>query len=256
MAAKFSTGLRQYMANEGSMRECFGDSKIRIFSGQAPNSPDDAEDGDLLCEISVDGEVVSAGEISTSRIYELIIAHSGAPDVGDKVKLLVNSVAYEYTVTANESTVALLAIKVAQMLNGIDGIIAIPQISTGQILVTTWISGIDLTITDNTSTGGLSTTPTSKQSPARSDALYFDAGVLGVMDKPTGDTWVGENVKGGTAGYFRLVKSDDSEGQSYTEPRVQGVCSTSGAEMNLSSLLFVIGADTKLKTFRITFPES
>ena len=254
MAAKFSTGLRQFLANEGSMRECFGDGKINIRTSQAPDSPDDAESGTLLCVITADGEDVSEGEISASEIYDILIAHSGAPDNGDKVEILVNDEAVE--VVASSDTVATMAVKLAAKINLLNDVIAIPQVSTGLVLVTTEVAGIPLTITSNTPTGGISNTCTVRQAASRSDALYFDAGVLGIMNKAAAIDFIGENVAGGTAGYFRLVKSNDSGDPSETEPRVQGVCSTSGAEMNLSSLLFVLGADTKLKTFRITFPES
>ena len=254
MAAKFSTGLRQFLANEGSMRECFGDSEIRIYPGQAPDSPDDAEVSNILCVVTADGGEVSDGEISTSEIYDILIAHSGAPDNGDKVEILVNDEAVE--VVASSDTVATLAVKLAAKINLLNDVIAIPQVSTGLVLVTTEVAGIPLTITSNTPTGGISNTCTARQAASRSDALYFDAGVLGIMNKAAAIDFIGENILGGTAGHFRLVRSDDSGGESQIEKRVQGNCSTSGSEMNLSSLLFVLGADTKLKTFRITFPES
>jgi hypothetical protein len=254
MAAKFSTGLRQFLANEGSMRECYGDSKVRIFTGQAPDSPDDEESGVLLCEVSVGGEEVSDGEVSISEIYEITITHSGAPDNGDTAKIKVNGVACQ-AVAASDS-VASLAVKLAVAINQMDDVIAIPDVNTGLILITTEVSGIPLTIVENTSTGALTVTVTSRRSAVRSDALYFDKGVAGVMNKPSGDTWIGENQHSGTAGYWRLVRSNDTGGESQAESRVQGVCSTSGAEMSLSSLIFVDEADTKLKTFRITFPEA
>jgi hypothetical protein len=114
-----------------------------------------------------------------------------------------------------------------------------------------------MTIAEDTSTG-ISVTVTSKQSPVRSDALVFDPPVAGVVGKPSGSTWSGLILVSGTASYFRLVNSDDdgSEDTGAIYPRVQGACGTGGAELNLSTLIFVKDATVTISEFYVTFPES
>lgn len=55
MTTRFSTGLRNYTLATGSVRDALAGGKIRIFSGQEPASADAAESGDLLMEITKDG---------------------------------------------------------------------------------------------------------------------------------------------------------------------------------------------------------
>lgn len=57
MAAKLSTGLVEYLAGTGSLRDAFnGDAKLSIYAGTPPAGADLASSGHtLLCEILADG---------------------------------------------------------------------------------------------------------------------------------------------------------------------------------------------------------
>jgi hypothetical protein len=88
----------------------------------------------------------------------------------------------------------------------------------------------------------------------RSDCLQFDAPSGGVISKPSGDVWSGVNAAGGTAAYYRICKSDDGGTESTTQPRAQGAISTSGAELNLSSVNLAAGATTTIDQFSLTLP--
>ncbi|RPI50464.1 MAG: hypothetical protein EHM49_08525, partial [Deltaproteobacteria bacterium] len=52
MAEKLSTGFRDFVLGRGSSRDFLSDSLMRIYSGTAPASADDAVTGVLLVQIS------------------------------------------------------------------------------------------------------------------------------------------------------------------------------------------------------------
>lgn len=76
----------------------------------------------------------------------------------------------------------------------------------------------------------------------------------GIVAKVVSDVLSGTNVATGTAGYYRHVGASDTGGSSTTEPRVQGRVSTSGAEMNLSSVALVSGALQTVDEYSINLP--
>ena len=55
MAIQLSTGLRNALLDTGSIKGTLDLGFIKIYTGTAPASADDAETGTLLCTISVDG---------------------------------------------------------------------------------------------------------------------------------------------------------------------------------------------------------
>lgn len=61
MTIRFSTGLRQYIANTGSFKAAMADGILRGYSGSQPSSADNAESGTLLFEITESGGAFSSG---------------------------------------------------------------------------------------------------------------------------------------------------------------------------------------------------
>lgn len=252
MAEKLSTGLRNFLLGEGSLRKAFEDCVIKIYSGSPPASADSAVTGVHLVTITTDGLAVNAGDRSTPKIYQIAI--SGTPDAGDVVKLLVDSVAYNYTLLAEDDTLDKVAAKVARMLNDIDYLDAIPSMNNdGLLYVKSRIDGEDFTITENTSTG-ITVTVTQKQAASRKNTLYFDKASSGAIVKPSGATWKGTVLTSGVAGYFRIVRTDDDGGESTTQIRAQGAVSTSGAELNLSNISLTAGTTITIDSFSMNLP--
>ena len=68
MALKLSTGLRNILLEEGSLRKAFEDGILNIYSGAAPTSADDAATGTLLARITKASGAVVAGARSQSQI--------------------------------------------------------------------------------------------------------------------------------------------------------------------------------------------
>lgn len=92
-----------------------------------------------------------------------------------------------------------------------------------------------------------------------SNGLDFAASSAAVLNKSGSETWQMVGIATGTAGWFRFVSgvaADSLTTDVSTYPRIDGRISTSGAEMNLSSLSIVIGATTTLDSFQISWPAS
>src|SRR4030042_4503615 len=115
MALNLSTGLRDFLTGEGTLRKAFEDAVLYIYSGSAPASADLAPTGVALCKVTKASGAVAASARSTPKLCTVTI--SGTPDAGDIVKLAIDGTNYQYTLVAADTTVALVALKVAQMLN-------------------------------------------------------------------------------------------------------------------------------------------
>jgi hypothetical protein len=68
------------------------------------------------------------------------------------------------------------------------------------------------------------------------------------------DVWKGTNVDGGTASFYRFVKTGDSGASSTTDIRIQGLASTSGSDLVMSTTTFVFGADETINFCTYTLP--
>jgi len=256
MAERLSSGLRDFLLGEGSMRKALEDCVMKIYSGAAPASANDAVTGVLLVNVTKASGTVSAGERSTPRAYEVII--SGTITTGNTVSLNLTvdgtgPTAYTYTILAADSTRILIAAKVARMLNDIPQLSAIPDIddATGLLFVQGRIDGLDFTLADVP--GTCTTTVTAKQAAVRQDAMYFAAPSAGAMSKAS-ETWSGLVATSGVAGYFRFVTSSDDGTLSTTQVRAQGAVSTSGAELNLSNTSLVAATTLTIDTYSISLP--
>ena len=61
MALKYSTGLRNFLVGEGSLRKAFEDGVLNIYSGAAPANADEAPTGVLLAKITKASGVLGCG---------------------------------------------------------------------------------------------------------------------------------------------------------------------------------------------------
>ena len=253
MALKLSTGLRNFLTGEGTLRKAFEDAVLNFYSGTAPTDADDAPTGVLLCKITKASGSVAANARSTPKLLTVTI--SGTPDAGDIVKLDLDGVNYYYTLLAEDTTVALVALKVARMLNDSPHVAAIATGTTGVVYVQSRIPGVDFTLTEETSTGITVAVSADIVANAAVNTLKFGAPTAGVIVKAA-DVWSGVNLATGTAGYFRMVTSLDLGTDNETDVRLQGTVSTSGADMNLTSINLVISATLTIDNFQLTEPAS
>lgn len=253
MALKLSAGLRNFLTGEGTFRKAFEDGVLYIYSGTAPTDPNTAPSGVMLCKVTKSSGAVVANTRSTPKLCTVTI--SGTPDAGDIVKLDLDGVNYYYTLVADDDSLAKVALKVARMLNDSPHVAAIATGTTGVVYVQSRFAGVDFTLTEETSTGITVEVSADIIANVALNTLRFGAPSTGVISK-TADIWSGVTAVTGTAGYFRLVTSLDNLGESQTDMRIQGNISTSGAELNFSSINFVVGATQTIDTFAITLPTT
>lgn len=83
------------------------------------------------------------------------------------------------------------------------------------------------------------------------NGLNFDAPSGGVLSK-TSAVWSGVGLATGTAGWFRFYTNMYHTGGATTKVRFDGSVSTSGAQLNLSSVSIVEAATTTIDTFTVT----
>jgi len=79
------------------------------------------------------------------------------------------------------------------------------------------------------------------------------SGVIGIYP---GDVWSGVGIVDGTAGWFRFYSNAENIGADPSAVRLDGVCGTSNAQLNMSSLLISAGATTTIDSFIITMPRT
>jgi hypothetical protein len=78
-------------------------------------------------------------------------------------------------------------------------------------------------------------------------------GVIGIND---GEVWSGVGIVDGIAGWFRFYSNAENIGADASAVRLDGVCGTSGAQLNMSSLLISKDATTTIDSFVITMPKT
>jgi len=79
------------------------------------------------------------------------------------------------------------------------------------------------------------------------------AAVGGALSKATG-IWSGTNATGGTASFWRFVKTGDTGALSTTDKRLQGLAATSGAELIMTSVTLAGGAPQNIDFFSVALP--
>jgi hypothetical protein len=257
MAEKFSEGLREAVLGDKSFRDLMCDSVLNIYSGAAPSSPDDPISGSLLLKVTRAGGAVVANTHSFSEVGNIVI---GSDAIGEVFAIRVTidgvgPVEYLFTNTPDVGDVNDVARRLARVLNNIPGLHALSTGQGGYIAVGA-VPGIAFTLALGPSNTGTTTVNDGVDAAIDLNTLRFDTPPGGAIAKPAGDTWSGVGLADGTAGYFRLVTTDDDGLLSSTQPRVQGSVSTSGAELNLSSIAIRTGAVVTVTTFSVSIPES
>jgi hypothetical protein len=74
------------------------------------------------------------------------------------------------------------------------------------------------------------------------NGLTWDNAVAGVLSKAAAETWEGDGVAAGVAGYARFYADDEGEGASTTARRLDLSVGTVGTEVIMNSTTTAIGA--------------
>lgn len=91
---------------------------------------------------------------------------------------------------------------------------------------------------------------------ALTNGLSFGQVADGVLSKAAGEVWSGQNIATGTAGWFRIYDNTRTTGTSTSANRIDGACSTSGGQLNLTTTNLTNGVTTTLDTVQITMPAA
>lgn len=83
---------------------------------------------------------------------------------------------------------------------------------------------------------------------------FESAAVGGAITKTLAETWGGTAVATGTASFYRLVTPTDTGGASTTEPRLQGLVNTSGADLNMTTVSLVTSTPYPIDGFSVSLP--
>lgn len=258
MAEKFSTGLVDYLLKESCLKKAFEDCVIKMFSGTAPATADEAEGGaTVLCKLTKGGLTVDPTEVSIAKQSMIEITVATAPNT---VIVAINGVDYTYTVLAEDDDLRKVARKVALMLSGIPEINAVALgsgTSDGKIAVQSRIAGLSFTIAKGSGGGGGTATWTLTDNTianSRSDALQWGDVSAGKISKEAGSAWSGVNLANGVGSWFRIILPNDDGLASTTQLRIQGAIATSNAEINMNSTTFTKDATTTQDELNITIP--
>ena len=81
--------------------------------------------------------------------------------------------------------------------------------------------------------------------------IAFDDSTTGILVKPTGAAWTGDNVASGTATFFRVVQPADTGAASTSAPRIQGAVGVVAADLNLDTVALISGLPTPVTSFNI-----
>jgi len=261
MTARFSTGLRNYVADKGSYRDALAGGMLEIYTGSQPTTADAAPTGTLLTTIT-DASGAHTNEILAQGTVTLTGGGSGSLNTitVDGIDILGGAVAFDTSlaVTAAAAAVAINANQsepryTAAVLSG--AIITITAArgtgteANGLVVASTGTTITTTNVNMGTTTAGVDSV----------NGLRFGVASGGILNKLSSQTWSGVTGVTGTAGWFRFTGSVADSGlldSAGTEIRLDGAVSTSGQQLNMSSTSFVATATETISAMPITLPAA
>lgn len=262
MALRYSSGLRNFLNEGGSIKQALANGKLKIYTGAQPSTGDAAPTGTLLATITVSSGAHTAEVQATGSLT--ISGTSGSVDA-----VTVNSIDILGGAVNNTGTAAGTATAVAAAINNNPKNFMFVASSTGSTGVVTLTAKPGLgTLCNGWAVSGTATTTTlgtlvnigsgvAGVNPA--NGLRFGDSSAGVLVKDSSQTWSGVGVADGTAGWFRFEGSVADSGAADSSEvyiRMDGNIATSGANLNLSSTTVATGATQTISSFSLTVPAS
>lgn len=252
MTIRFSTGLRNALAQGMGFGACFNKGWIKIYSGSQPVNPDAVETGTYLGVITLNSGALTKETRATGSIT--ITGGSGSVATATVGGLnIIPDGAVPYNTSVNQTASDLCD---AINRNGI-----MEATVSGAVVTLRGRPGTGVTTAAVSSTGSVTATYINMGSGvagvAPVNALTFGPPVAGVISKPSA-IWSMSGVAAGTAGWFRLYGSADPEGatSSILYPRMDGSCGVGSGDAQLSSLAVSIGSPHTIDTFTFTVPAA
>lgn len=251
---RLSTGLANRMLDTSCLKEVFDNCIIDIYSGAQPTLPDSIPNGTLLCTVSKASGAITA---EAAAVGTVTLTGGAAGSVNtitvNSIDILGGAVAFNASLTQTAADVAL-------QINRNPKNALYLATSAGAVVTLTAVNGLGTLPNGWVVTATLTTITASYANMAGGvdcvNGLRWDVAAGGVISKLTADTWSGNGLATGTAGWFRIRQSSEAgTTSSTTAPRIDGSIGTSGADLNLGSLTVSVGAPFILSTAAITLPQ-
>lgn len=260
MTARFSAGLRNYVAQNGSYRNAMMGGTLKIYSGVQPATAELAPSGVLLVTIT-DTSGAHTSEVRARGSVTLTGGASGSVDA-----ITVNGVSILPAAVPFNTSLTQTAADVVTAINDNQSIPEYVASSSGAVITLTAMYGLGTaangyvvatTVTTITKTDvNMGTTTAGVDSV---NGLKLASVAAGVLSKATGQTWSGVASATGTAGWFRFTSAVADSGaldSTSTQVRIDGAVSTSGQQLNMSSTSITSAATQTISAFDITLPTS
>lgn len=256
MTLRLSTGLRDFVNQQGSVKKALQNGQISIYSGAQPANADAAPTGTLLATITANSAARTAEVLATGTVTLSGSSGSVTALTVNGVSIIDNAVPFNTSLT---QTAADLATEINNAASAPDYTAtsagAVVTISAGRgtgASVNTFVVAATLT-TMTATTANLAGGVTA------ANGLKFGTSGSGVLSKLASQVWSGVASNSGTAGWFRFSGSVADSGvldSVASEVRMDGSVSTSGAQLNMSSTSITAGATQTISSFPITLPTS
>lgn len=257
MTLRFSSGLRNFVSQRGSLKRALQGGKILVYSGSQPTTADAAPSGTLLCTFT-NGSAAHTSEVQATGSITLTGGASGSVNTltVDGHDILGGAVAYNTSLNQTAADIA-TAINnnvtnpgyTASASGAVVTITALPGSGTAPNthVVTASLTTITATYVDMA--GGV----------ASANGLKLGTASAGVISKDASQAWTGLAVATGAAGWFRFVGPVADSGAADADEsqiRVDGAISTSGAQLNMTSTTITTGSTQTISSFAFTLPNS
>jgi hypothetical protein len=257
MALRFSTGIRNFLNEQGSVKQALNNGKIFIYTGTQPTLADDAASGTLLAIITKSSgalteEVQSVGSVAltggaSGSINTLTVNSIAILDVTVPFNGTLAQTATDLAAAINNNPKNLLFIAEASSTTvNIKGKLGLGATPNGWVVAST---ATTITKTDTNMASGVDAV----------NGVTFGDSAAGTLVKATDETWSGVGLAAGTAGWFRFegaIADTEASDTAGAFNRLDGNISTSGANLNMSSTTVAIGATQTISTFNLTVPAA
>lgn len=258
MAIRLSTGLVNKMLAEGSFKSIFANGVIDIYTGSQPASADTAATGTKLVQVTLASGAYTAETRATGTLT--LAGASGSINT-----VTVNSIDVLGTAVTFTTDLTTTAALVAAQINANPRNKLYVASSNAAVVTLTAVAGLGTSVnghvvayTATTMTATAVNIGSGVAGVSAANGLLFNGtAASGALAKLPAQTWSGNVIAGGVAGWFRIRESNDlGTSDSTTAARYDGSIASSGAQMNMAVQTLVLDAPFVLPAGSITLPMS
>lgn len=258
MTLRISSGLRNFVMQNGSFKNALQNGKLLIYTGAQPATPDAAPTGTLLATITSSSGAHTAEVLATGTVT-LDTGASGSVNT-----VTVNSLNILPAAVPFNTSLTQTAADVAAAINKGMSDPEYTATSSGAVVTIKANRGTGATVNGYVVSATLTTITASYANLSGGvtavNGLQWGNAAAGLVAKDTTQNWTGVAVASGTAGWGRFVGSVADSGaadSSEVEIRMDGSIATSGGEIQMSPGTAVTsGATQTIGSFGVTLPAA